>query len=134
MIYLLDTDICSYVMKEYPIEVLQKFDTVNAEQLCTSAITKAELLYGAEKLQSKRLTQLVNRFLQRVRVMPWPEKAALIYARKRSELERVGTPIGNMDLLIAAHAMAINATVVTNNTRHFSKVPDLSFENWTTEV
>lgn len=130
MIYLLDTDICSYVMKERPIEVLQKFDTVSVEELCTSAITKAELLYGAEKLQSKRLTQLANRFLLRVRVMPWPDQAALIYARKRSELEKAGTPIGNMDLLIAAHAIAINATVVTNNTRYFSKVPGLAFENW----
>jgi len=134
MIYLLDTDICSYVMKERPFEVLQKFDSIGADQLCTSAITKAELLYGSEKLQSKRLAQLVNRFLLRVRVMPWPEEAALIYARKRSEVEKAGTPIGNMDLLIAAHAIAINATVVTNNTRHFSKVSGLSFENWVTKV
>ena len=130
MTYMLDTDICSYVMKEHPIEVLQRFDALDADALCVSAITQAELLYGAERLQSRRLTQLVNRFLGRMRILPWSEEAGAVYARKRYELDKAGTPIGNMDLLIAAHALAVGATVVTNNTRHFCKVPGLIVENW----
>nr|CAA6800488.1 MAG: VapC toxin protein [uncultured Thiotrichaceae bacterium] len=127
---ILDTDICSYVMKERPAEVLERFDTHPINQLCISAITQAELLYGAERLQSRKLNLMLGRFLARLQVLPWPEQAALVYARKRFELEKAGTPIGNMDLLIASHAIVIGATVVTNNTRHFSKVPGLVFENW----
>ena len=130
MACMLDTDICSYVMKEHPIEVLKRFDELDADALCVSAITQAELIYGAERLQSRRLDQLVNRFLARMRVLPWSEEVGLVYARKRYELDKAGTPIGNMDLLIAAHALAVGATVVTNNTKHFSKVPGLVVENW----
>lgn len=132
--YMLDTDTCSYVLRKSPIEVLKRFDAVEPNQLCISVITKAELLYGAERKASKRLDDLLNRFLTRMHILPFPDQAALIYARKRNELERAGTPIGNMDLLIACHAIAVNCTVVTNNTRHFSRIQGLSFENWCKET
>ena len=128
--YMLDTDICSYVLKEHPAEVLKRFDEVERGQLCLSVITQAELLYGAEKLQSKKLTLLVNRFLSRLTILPWTEQCSVTYANNRNNLDKAGTPIGNMDLLIASHAMALKYTLVTNNTRHFSKVKGLQLDNW----
>lgn len=128
--YMLDTDICSYVLKEKPLEVLKRFDDVDAGALCISVITQAELHYGAERKQSKKLHTLVNRFISRMKVLPWPHQAASVYAKTRHQLDQAGTPIGNMDLLIAAHAIAAKVTLVTNNSRHFSKVNGLQFENW----
>ena len=127
---MLDTDICSYVLKEKPVEVLKRFDTVDVESLCISAITQAELQYGAERKQSKKLNTLIGRFLSHITVLPWPNQATVIYAKSRHRLNQVGTPIGNMDLLIASHAIAIKAVLVTNSVKHFARVDGLHFENW----
>lgn len=129
--YMLDTDICSYIIRDRPMNVLERFNRIDTSTLCISVITQAELLYGVERSASKKITRdIVADFLGRLRVLDWSAAAAEKYAVLRATLEKKGTPIGNMDLMIAAHAESIGATVVTNNTRHFSVVPRLKVENW----
>ena len=130
--YMLDTNICSYIIKRHPLNVLEKFETLQKQQLCISIITYAELHYGVEKSSSKKLNQeVIEQFIKRLSVVPWDMDAALHYTKIRSYLEKQGTPIENMDLLIAAHARSQNLILVTNNLREFERVPDLNLENWT---
>lgn len=91
----------------------------------------AELRYGAACLGSATFAALLEQWLDLLSIEPWPEDASKIYARIRHELERQGTPIGNMDLLIAAHVLATDAILITNNGREFDRVPGLKLENWT---
>ncbi len=129
--FMLDTDICSYILRERPVSVLEKFKKVEKSGLCISVITQAELLYGVERSSSKKINHtIVHDFISRLIVMDWNSKAAEKYATVRASLEEKGKPIGNMDMMIAAHALSINATIVTNNTRHFSQVPKLKCVNW----
>ena len=128
--YILDTDICSYIIKHRPAEVLRKFDSIAYDELHISVITQAELLFGAKKLGSQQLIILVENFIARLKLLPWQGKQAFAYANLRNNLEKSGTAIGNMDLMIASHALSLNATLVTNNTKYFAKVPDLRYENW----
>jgi tRNA(fMet)-specific endonuclease VapC len=101
-----------------------------AERLSVSVITAAELRFGAEKSRRPTLAELVEAFLERLSILDWTDKVTYHYARIRSALERAGTPIGNLDLLIAAHAVSEESTLVTNNLRHFSHVPGLKVEEW----
>ncbi len=126
---MLDTDICSYVIRRRPETVLARF-AEHADELCISVITEAELLFGVEKSGRPATAEAVRQFLQRIRVQPWPRQAAACHARLRSKLEARGTPTGNMDLMIAAHAASENLVVVTNNTRHFGHIEGLKLENW----
>jgi tRNA(fMet)-specific endonuclease VapC len=119
---MLDTDICSYIIRKRPSSLLERFQT-NAEILCVSVVTAAELQFGAEKA-------LVNEYLDRLPVLDWTQGVVADYARIRTALERAGKPIGNLDLLIAAHAVSEGSTLVTNNLRHFEHVPGLKFEVW----
>ena len=96
-----------------------------------SAISVAELRFGARKNGSARITDAVEFFLELVDVVPWDEEAAGRYAEIRAVLESVGTPIGNMDTLIAASALADGCVIVTHNTDHFGRVPGLSIQDWT---
>lgn len=131
MLYLLDTDICSYIIKKKPLSVKKRLDKIPVGNIVVSVITVAELRYGVEKLGSKRLTQsAVDDFLNYVCVSPWDENIALFYAKVRDDLTKKGTPIGNMDLMIASHALCYDYILVSNNTRHFSCVPNLKLENW----
>ena len=131
MTYLLDTDICIYILNERPPKVSQKFREVRAENIALSSITIAELLYGAEKSRSgERNRRALAQFMAALGTADFTADVARVYARLRVSLERQGTPIGPLDTLIAAHALSLNATLVTNNTREFSKVPDLPLENW----
>lgn len=131
MVYLLDTDTCSYIIKKKPLSVKQRLDKIPLGDVVVSVITVAELRYGVEKLGSKKFTQsAVDDFLNYLRVLPWDEDITLFYARLRDYLTKKGTPIGNMDLMIASHALCYDYTLVTNNTRHFSCVPELKLENW----
>jgi tRNA(fMet)-specific endonuclease VapC len=127
---MLDTDVSSYIIKRRPDSLLSRFEK-HAEELCVSVITAAELRFGAERVQRPKLTELVEAFLERLAILDWTNAVTHHYARLRSALEQAGTPIGNMDLLIAAHAMSEGSTLVTNNTRHFSHVPGLRLEEWT---
>ena len=129
--YMLDTDICSYIIRERPVSVLEKFKRIDASNLCISAITQAELLYGIARSSSKKVNrEVVSDFIGRLIVLDWNSAAAEKYGELRAELEAKGKTIGNMDMMIAAHALSIGATVVTNNTRHFSLVPKLKTSNW----
>jgi tRNA(fMet)-specific endonuclease VapC len=131
---MLDTNICVYILKMHPLYLLEKFNQI--EEIHISAIVYAELCSGVtlspEHLQTARQIQL-QEFVDLTTLHSWDEKAAVIYADIRADLKAKGTPIGNMDMLIAAHALSLNATLVTNNVREFERVPDLKLENWVIE-
>jgi tRNA(fMet)-specific endonuclease VapC len=131
-VYMLDTDISSYVMKRSHDGVLKRLQKVPVADVCISVITKAELLYGVE-VSPRRLQDqaALDAYLRYVAVLPYPDGAAVHYARIRSALKVSGTMIGANDLLIAAHARSLGLTLVTNNTREFGRVAGLSIENWT---
>jgi tRNA(fMet)-specific endonuclease VapC len=129
--YLLDTNICIYIQRQKPGEVLARFQKLKPGDAAISVITWGELLYGAEKSQQrKRALQLLEEFKTFVPVLPMPENAGKTYGAIRSTLESKGEPIGNNDLWIAAHAKAVALTIVTNNEREFQRVPGLKVQNW----
>lgn len=128
--YLLDTNIVIYVIKRRPIEVLSKFNE-NASHMAISAVTLAELIYGAEKsTQSAANLSVVEDFCSRLEVLPYGAKAAQHSGSIRSALEVKGKPIGVNDLHIAAHARSEGLTLVTNNIKEFDRVSGLLIENW----
>ena len=129
MRYMLDTDIASYLIRGDHPAVTAKF-TELYERCAISSITAAELQYGARKRNHRALTQKVQALCNLMTIIPWNGEAASAYAKLRVELETPGTPIGNMDMLIAASAVAEGATLVTNNIEHFSKIASLKLENW----
>lgn len=130
LIYMLDTNICIYVMKHYPPQLRQKFNEL-AEQLCISSITLGELHYGVEKSarRAENLTAVEN-FAARLEVLPFGDKAAAHCGQLRAELERAGTPCGPHDMQIGGHARSEGLILVTNNMREFSRMPGLRVENW----
>ena len=128
--YMLDTNICIYVIKNRPAQLRQRFNQL-ADQLCVSVITLAELIYGAEK--SERVQQnleVVEQFRGRLEVLPFMERAANHYGQLWAELDRAGQRIGIHDMMIGSHARSEGLTVVTNNVREFQRMPGLRFENW----
>ena len=129
MRYMLDTDIASYLIRGDHPDVTEKF-TELYENCAISSITAAELQYGAKKRNNRILTQKVQALCNLLPIIPWNDEAAKAYAKLRVELENAGTPIGNMDMLIAASAIAEDVTLVTNNVEHFSKVTSLKIVNW----
>lgn len=131
MIYMLDTNICIYAMKKKPEKVLQRFREELDCGLCISSITLAELEYGMQHSSApSKNEQALLRFLLPLTVLPFGASAASEYGKIRSYLQSRGTPIGPLDMLIAAHAKAEGLTLVTNNTKEFERVPDLELENW----
>ena len=130
--YLLDTDILSNLMKRKPSVRLQaRVAAVPAEAQFSSSITLGELMFGAKKKGSSRLVQEVeDRVASYLPMLPFDADAARRYGDIRAELERRGTPIGDADLRIASIALARGLIVVTGNTKHFARVPDLILENW----
>jgi len=128
--YMLDTNICIYVMKTYPPRLQERFNRL-AEQLCISSITLGELQYGAEK-SARRTENLtaIEHFVARLEVLSFGPKAAVHYGQLRAELERGGTPCGPHDMQIGGHARSEGLTIVTNNMREFSRMPGLRAENW----
>jgi tRNA(fMet)-specific endonuclease VapC len=129
-LYLLDTNICIYIINKRPMEVFDRFEGLAVGQVAISSVTGAELSFGVEKSGSSRNRQALDKFLAPLDILPFDEAAMRTYGPLRSHLEAQGTPIGSMDLLIAAHALALNATLVTNNIREFQRVPGLVLENW----
>lgn len=127
--YMLDTDISSYIIKRRPKSLAERFEE-RADALCVSVMTAAELRYGADKAGRAKLTELVGSFLERLAILDWTAEVTFHYATIRSAIERAGKPIGNMDLLIAAHAVSLGLTLVTNNMKHFAHVPALKTEVW----
>ncbi|WP_434685616.1 type II toxin-antitoxin system VapC family toxin [Pseudanabaena minima] len=128
--YLLDTNIVSDLVKHPTGKVAQRIDEVGELSICTSIIVASELRFGVEKSSSSRLKQQVDQILELMVVLPLESPVEFYYAEIRAYLEREGIPIGANDLLIAAHGLALNLTVVTANIREFSRVPNLAVENW----
>jgi tRNA(fMet)-specific endonuclease VapC len=126
----LDTNICSYILRRHPLAMIERFAGLDRAQLWLSAIVAAELRFGAVKLGSTRFAAAVECWLAGFEVRPWPVDATRQYANIRYALERAGQPIGGMDLMIAAHALAEDAVLVTNNAREFMRVPGLAVEEW----
>jgi tRNA(fMet)-specific endonuclease VapC len=128
--YMLDADISSYIIKRRTQSFAEKFEKW-ADSPCVSAMTAAELRFGAEKAARRDLVELVEGFLERLAILDWTADLSFHYAKIRTAVEFAGKPIGNMDLLIAAHAVSLRLTLVTNNIKHFAHVPSLKTEVWT---
>ena len=128
--YMLDTNVVSNLVRRPDGEVAQRVAALAPGSFAISVIVAAELRYGAERRGSARLTKQLGAVLSAIEVLPLKEPADRLYGVIRSELERIGLPIGHNDLLIAAHARAAGAILVTNNVGEFTRVPGLTVENW----
>ena len=127
---MLDTDTASYVIKGNSPGIDARLGRLDLGQVCISAVTRAELRFGVRLHGATRLATEVDKFLGGVHTLPWDEVAADEFADVRAHLERGGTPIGSVDTMIAAHAKAINAVLITNNVKHFRLVKGPSIRNW----
>lgn len=132
MLRMLDTDISSYLLKGRSPAIEARLHAIPPHDVCISVMTRAELQFGLKRLPpDHRLHLAVREFLKLVRVLPWDSDSADLYAELRHRLEGSGQPIGDFDMMIAAHALAAGATLVTNNQRHFQRLPaPLLLENW----
>lgn len=131
MNFLIDTNICIYIMNNRPPEVIQKFKTTDVGQIGISSITVSELFYGVFK--SKRQKQNLKRleeFLTPFEILEYDESASKFYGKIRAQLEKQGDTIGPLDLLIAAHALSLDIVLVTNNEKEFNRIKSLKLENW----
>jgi tRNA(fMet)-specific endonuclease VapC len=130
VLYLLDTNIASCIIRGNSPAVDRRLAKVPPAQLATSAVTEGELRFGAARLPgATRLHSLIEEFFLRVVILPWDSDAARQYGQLRATLERAGQPMGNLDTMIAAHALALGAVLVTND-RAFSRIKKLTVENW----
>lgn len=127
---LLDTNTCIYIINRRPPEVFEHFAGHEVGEIAISSITGAELTYGVAKSSSRKNRDALDKFLAPLVVLPFDEMAMREYGELRSHLERQGQPIGALDQLIAAHALALDAVLVTNNEREFNRVPRLRLANW----
>ncbi len=130
--FLLDTNICVYVIRQRPEAVFRRLDEASeaGEQVAVSVVTAFELEVGALRAQGRRYADAVRRFLAALDVLPLEDSARAAYGRLRTALERRGEVIGAHDMLIAAHALALGATLITNNEREFRRVKGLKVGNW----
>jgi tRNA(fMet)-specific endonuclease VapC len=128
--YMLDTDICGYIIKNRTEELRKIFLAHQDEDLCISAVTYAEMLYGLENKPSKKLAGDISAFVSLVRIVDWNQAAAREYAKIRHFLTVNGKIIGDLDMQIAAAALAMGATLITHNKKHFGLVPELSIRDW----
>lgn len=131
--FMLDTDTVSlYLRHEGP--VVSNLNARRPSEVCLSSIALGELRFGADKRRSRRIHRMIDRFAASIDALPFDSAAAAMFGRVRASLESKGTPIGALDTLIAAHALALDLTLVTNNTKHFSRVDGLRTENWSGET
>ena len=131
MKYLLDTNICVFLFRRKFPSVLQRLHQTQAGEVGISAVTLAELRYGADRSSDPPKNHaVIDAFLTAVSVLEFHEDAARLYGLVRSELESLGTPIGPLDNMIAAHTLSLGVTLVTNNVREFSRVTGLAVEDW----
>jgi tRNA(fMet)-specific endonuclease VapC len=132
MDYLLDTNICIYIIKKRPAEVFEKFKNLAIGDVGISSITLAELQYGIEKSSnSLKNREALEKFLTPIEIVDYGFEATVEYGIIRAELEKKGIPIGPLDTLIASHAKSLDVILVTNNVREFERIPGLKIENWT---
>ncbi len=129
--YMLDTDICIYIIKRKPKSALKRLESLQPGQLAMSAITFAELMNGAKKSkQVEANVSILNELGELIQILSFDQKAAIFYGDVRSTLEKKGNIIGSNDLLIAAHALSLDCILVSNNEKEFKRVNGLRIENW----
>ena len=131
MRYMLDTNICIYAIKHKPEQVIQKLKMHDPSEVCVSSVTYAELIHGVEKsaaVEKNRLSLSV--LLANIEILDFDAAAADSYGKIRADLEKKGTPIGPLDMMIAGHALSLGYVIVTNNVREFARVENLKIENW----
>lgn len=129
--YMLDTNTASYIIKGEPAVIRERLRNVPMANVCVSAITEAELLRGvAKKPEAKHLPVVVKEFLLRVEILPWDSDAADAYAQLRTACENEGKPLGNMDMLIAAHSVAVGAVLITNDKAFYNVEHHLMLDDW----
>jgi len=131
MLYMLDTNICSYIIRNKPMSIKEKLEEIEKEHtVVLSTIVVAELLYGAKKKSSHKLLKIVSSFIDNFTISDYSKISALSYSIVRTNLEQQGQIIGANDLLIASHALSLDAILVTNNVREFQRVENLIIEDW----
>ena len=127
---LLDTNICIYIINQKPVAVLERFKGFNAGEIGVSSIVAAELAFGVQKTGSMRNREALNLFLAPLTLVPFDAGCVWAYGTLRAQLETLGQPIGALDTMIAAQALALDLPLVTNNQKEFSRVPGLKLKNW----
>ena len=127
---MLDTNICIYIINQKPMQVFEKFTQYKVGEIAISNITACELAFGVEKSGSDKNKQALLNFLAPLEILPFDENSIWHYAHIRHLLQQQGTPIGSLDLLIAAHALSLNIPLITNNTKEFVRIPNLMLDNW----
>ncbi len=131
MQYMLDTNICIYIIKKKPPEIIQRFKQIEISQIGISSITLSELLFGVYKSSKPEQNQMaLAQFAAPLEIVSYGDEAADFYGMLRFSLEKQGTPIGSLDMLIAAHALSIGCILITNNEKEFNRIPNLKIENW----
>jgi tRNA(fMet)-specific endonuclease VapC len=131
MKFMLDTNTCIYVIKQKPPHVIDRFKRTEISQIGISSITLSELIYGISKSsQPEQNRMALTQFIAPLEILPYDDEAAQCYGDLRVHLEKQGTPIGALDMLIAAHALSVACTLVTNNEKEFIRVPELKIVNW----
>ena len=128
---MLDTNTCIYIIKKKPVDVIKRFQKAGIPNIGISSVTLSELFYGVENSSQPRKNHLaLALFAAPLKILPYCHQASPFYGKIRYHLQRKGTPIGSLDLLIAAHALSEGCVLVTNNEREFKRVPGLKIENW----
>jgi len=131
MKYMLDTNICIYIIKQKPAIVLDRFRKTDISVISISSITLSELFFGVSKSSKPEQNFMaLTQFVAPLEILPFGGEAAQYYGDLRAHLEKQGTPNGSLDMLIAAHALSSESTLVTNNEKEFNRVPNLKIENW----
>jgi len=131
MKFMLDTNTCIYIIKKKPPDVIERFIQTEISQIGISSITLSELSYGVSKSSKPEQNQIaLAQFIAPLEILPYGDDAAQYYGTLRAHLEKQGTPIGSLDMLIAAHALSTDCTLVTNNEKEFVRIPKLKIENW----
>jgi tRNA(fMet)-specific endonuclease VapC len=131
MQFMLDTNICIYIIKRKPHNVITRFQQAEISHIGISSITLSELLYGTSKSSKPEQNRIaLTQFLAPLEILPYDDEASHYYGDLRAHLEKQGTPLGSLDMLIAAHALSIDCTLITNNEKEFIRVPKLKIANW----
>jgi tRNA(fMet)-specific endonuclease VapC len=131
MKFMLDTNTCIYIIKRKPPQIINRFKLTDISQICISSITLSELVYGVSKSSRPDQNQLaLTQFIAPLEILPYDDEAAQHYGELRVHLEKQGTPIGSLDMLIAAHALSLSCMLITNNEKEFKRIPKLKIDNW----
>ena len=131
MKFMLDTNICIYIIKQKPQNVLERFSKTKVSDIGISSITLSKLLFGVSKSSKPEQNQIaLTQFVAPLEILHYDAAAAYFYGHLRADLEKKGTPIGSLYMLIAAHALSVPCTLITNNEKEFRRVPGLKIDNW----